>query len=167
MKFFLIIFILLITYGCSFNPNSKIWTTTKIVKEENLRIQTITKKEDILDKELNVGLIIDLKKIETEFTSSTNLTNNVYSKYNGNLKNKSKYRYSKIKKFYQYEPEISFSDNNIIFFDNKGSILKFDQSSKLLWKKNYYSKPEIKNNPILFFGSDSNILVVEIGRAHV
>ncbi len=160
MKFFLIIFILLIANGCSLNPNSKIWTTTKIAKEENLKIQVITEKDDILDKELNVGLMIDLKKIDSEVVRSTNLTNNIYSKYNGNLKNKSKYRYSKIKKFYQYEPEIYFSDNNIIFFDNKGSILKFDQNSKLLWKKNYYSKPEIKNNPILFFGSDSNILVV-------
>ena len=68
--------------------------------------------------------------------------------------------YSKIKKFYQYEPEIIFNDNNIIFFDNKGTILKFDNNSNLIWKKNYYSKNEQKQNPILFFMSNQKYLII-------
>ena len=42
-------------------------------------------------------------------------------------------------------------DNSIIFFDEKGSILKFDQNSKLIWKKNYYNKKEIKTKSINLF----------------
>ena len=56
MKFFLIIFILLIANGCSLNPNSKIWTTTtKIAEDKNLKTKYITSKKKILNKELNVG----------------------------------------------------------------------------------------------------------------
>ena len=58
------------------------------------------------------------------------------------------------------EPEIVFNKNNIIFFDNKGSILKFDDTSKLIWKKNFYLKNEKKIKPILFFGNNINTLVV-------
>ena len=43
-----------------------------------------------------------------------------------NLKNISKYKFSKIKNFYENNPEILLNENYIIFFENKGSILKFD-----------------------------------------
>ena len=49
---------------------------------------------------------------------------------------------------------------NIIFFDNKGSILNFDNSSKLIWKKNYYSKSEKKLFPILQFVNNGEFLIV-------
>ena len=55
--------------------------------------------------------------------------------YNGELKKSSRYKFSKIKNFYQYEPTISFNKNNLIFFDNKGSIIQFNDKSKLIWKK--------------------------------
>ncbi len=161
MKFFFGIIILLIVYGCSLNPNSKIWTsTTKIAKEDTLIIKYITEKEEILNKELNVGLKINLINSINKNRNSANLTNNIYSKYDGSFKEKSKYKFSKIKKFHQYEPEITFVGEDIVFFDNKGSILKFNKNSKLIWKKNYYKKVEIKNNPILFFSNNSDILIV-------
>ena len=53
-----------------------------------------------------------------------------------------------------------FDDKDIIFFDNKGSILKFDKDSKLIWKKNYYSKSEKKLKPVLQFANNGNLLVV-------
>ena len=49
---------------------------------------------------------------------------------------------------------------DIIFFDNKGSILKFDKNSKLIWKKNYYTKSEKKLKPILQFANDDNTVIV-------
>ena len=76
------------------------------------------------------------------------------------LKKISKYKFSKIKYFDQFEPEIIFHNNNLIFFDNKGSIIKFDQNSKLIWKKNYYNKQEKKNHPILFFAKNNDTLIV-------
>ena len=69
--------------------------------------------------------------------------NNGRTAYNGNLKSISRYKFSKIEKFDEYEPEIIINQSNI-FFDNKGTILKFDESSKLIWKKNYYTKAEKK-----------------------
>ena len=76
--------------------------------------------------------------------------NNGFTIYDGKLKKISKYKYSKIQYFNKYDPEISLYKNNLIFFDNKGTILNFQENSKLLWKKNYYSKIERKKNPILF-----------------
>ena len=91
---------------------------------------------------------------------SSNLDNNIgRTNYNGNLKSISRYKFSKIEKFDQYEPEIIINQNNIIFFDNKGTILKFDESSKLLWKKNYYTKVEKKLKPVLFLSANQNTLI--------
>ena len=67
--------------------------------------------------------------------------------YDGLLKKSSRYKFSKIKNFYKFEPTIPFNNKNIIFFDNNGSILQFDDQSKLIWKKNYYSKSEKKLKP--------------------
>ena len=39
-------------------------------------------------------------------------------------------------------------------------IIKFEDSSKLTWKKNYYSKVEKKSKPFLFFNKSKNILIV-------
>ena len=76
------------------------------------------------------------------------------------LSSKLKFKYSKIDRFFEYNPEINFERQNVIFFDNKGSILKFDNNSKLIWKKNYYSKLEKKQNPILFFANNGKKLIV-------
>ena len=48
----------------------------------------------------------------------------------------------------------------IIFFDNKGTILKFDASSKLKWQKNIYSKSEKKLNPVLQFANNKKNLII-------
>ncbi len=49
---------------------------------------------------------------------------------------------------------------NIIFFDNKGTIFKFNENSKLVWKKNLYNKRQKKNKPILFFSNNNSKLIV-------
>ena len=76
------------------------------------------------------------------------------------LKNLQDINFQKLKIFINLNQIISFDDKNIIFFDNKGSILNFDEKSKLIWKKNYYSKSEKKLKPILQFANDGKILVV-------
>jgi hypothetical protein len=81
-------------------------------------------------------------------------------KYDGNLKKKSKFKFSKIKNFNNADHDLVFNNKNIIFFEKKGTILNFNSSSKLIWKKNYYNKREKKKEPILFFSSDKNTLVV-------
>ena len=60
---------------------------------------------------------------------------------NGNLKKISKFKFKKIKNFEFINPDLLIGkDNALVFFDEKGSILKFNENSKLIWKKNHYKK---------------------------
>ncbi len=157
----LIIYIIFIT-GCSLNKNSKFWTTTKNIPEEkNQNYKEILLEEDILTKELNTNITINLgNNINNNLKIRSYYNNDGRLNYDGLLKKSSRYKFSKIKNFYQFEPTISFNNKNIIFFDNKGSILQFDEKSKLIWKKNVYSKSEKKLKPILQFANNKNTLIV-------
>ena len=147
--------------GCSLNKNSKFWTETKNIPQEKSNYKEIFVEEEALGKELNTNVSINLGKlINNNFKIRNYFNNDGRLNYNGALKKSSRYKFSKIKKFHQFEPVISFDNNNIIFFDNKGSVLKFDETSKLIWKKNYYSKSEKKLKPILQFANDGNTLIV-------
>ena len=159
-----IIFLICIffTASCSFNKNSKFWTASQNIPEENNpNYQEIFVEEEALNKELNANVPINLgnffnkdPKVRDYFNNDGRLN------FDGVLKKSSRYKFSKIKNFYQFEPKISFNNKNLIFFDNKGSILKFDNKSKLIWKKNYYSKSEKKLKPILQFANNGKTLVV-------
>ena len=159
--FIFFVYIIFIT-GCSFNKNSKFWTDSKsIPKETDLNYQEIFVEEKKLENELNANITINLNNLFNKDLKIRNYFNNDGRlNYNGVLKKSSRYKFSKIKDFYQFEPNISFNNKNIIFFDNNGSILKFDEKSKLIWKKNYYSKSERKSKPILQFANDNKTLIV-------
>ena len=162
MSKFLGIFLLLIFItSCSLDNKTGLWTKKQKIKEEKIIIKELFEKEKVLEKEFNPNLKINLsaKLIDNSFINNFD-NNNGRVNYNGTLKSISKFKFSKIDNFNQLEPEIIFDKNNIIFFDDKGSILKFDNFSKLIWKKNYYTKVEKKSKPILFFANNSDILVV-------
>ncbi len=156
-----LIFLFLIN-NCSFNENSKFWTTYKDLPEEDITVfKEILIKEEALGKEFNANVPINLKNsFNNNFKKRDYFNNDGRLNFEGELKKSSRYKFSKIKNFYQFEPKISFDNKAIIFFDNKGSILKFDEQSKLIWKKNYYSKSERKLKPILQFANDQNKLIV-------
>ena len=160
-NFFKIIFIFIILTNCSYNKNSKFWTNEKITKEKKEKINEIFKKDKVLSLEFNPNLKISLysKPINKSFLNNFD-NNNGRINYDGNFENKSKFKFSRIDNLYQYDSRISFNNDNIIFFDNKGSILNFDENSNLLWKKNYYSKSEKKLKPILFFANNNKTLIV-------
>ena len=160
-KLFKILLIYFLFSGCSFQKGSKFWNKEKIKVEKQENRTVIFQKEEALNFELNPDLKIELNSRAVHNSFSNNLTNNNGRiNYDGNLENISKYKFKKIENFYQYEPEITFNQNNIIFFDNKGFILNFDNSSNLIWKKNYYSKSEKKLNPILFFANNDKFLII-------
>ena len=160
-NFLKLILIFIFIGNCSFNKNSKFWTKQKIVKEKQENVTQIFKKEENLLSEFNPNLKINLysKLVDKSFLNNFD-NNNGRTDFNGNLKNLSKYRFSKIKNFHQYNPQISFYNNDIIFFDNKGTILRFNNDSDLIWKKNIYTKFEKKKNPILFFENNNKTLIV-------
>jgi len=148
--------------NCSFNTNSKFWTKETNIKNEKIisNKEFLFQKKEALEKELNPDLKIKLELNNTFNDSSETTNNDGVIDFPSTLKKISKYKFSKIKYFDHFEPEIIFHNNNLIFFDNKGSIIKFDQKSKLIWKKNYYNKQEKKNHPILFFAKNNDILIV-------
>lgn len=165
MNKIIFLFVLIFLTGCSLNKNSKFWSTSETLNEDTNNINT-SKSEEILNKssvyeeEFNQNLKI---KVEGNFNTNKQLNyltnNNGRVNFNGQLETLSRYKFSKIKNFYQYEPEIVFHNKSLIFFDNKGTILKFNEDSKLEWKKNYYSKPEKKLKPILQFSNNKNYLI--------
>ena len=160
-KIFVFVIILVFSFGCSFNQNSKFWTSyKKIVQEDKKNYKKIFVEEKALKKEFNSNLKLNLKKTPTNLYKRNYQNNDGMLNYNGQLKRSSRYKFSKIKNFYQFEPNISFSKNNLIFFDNKGSILKFNNDSKLIWKKNYYSKSEKRLKPILQITNDQNDIII-------
>ncbi len=154
----------IIIYGCSLDTKSGLWTKTqKITKEEvsKKKIKQLFKEERVSEKEFNPTLKIRLISNPQNNSFINNFdNNNGRINYAGELKKISKFRFSKIDNFNQFEPNIIFHKEDIIFFDNKGSILKFDKFSKLIWKKNFYNKREKKLKPILSFGNNSKILIV-------
>ena len=157
---FLIIILILLS-SCSFNKNSAFWTSSEdISQEKNTNFKEIFPKEEALKKEFNSNLKIKLTSNTVNKTYANNyLNNNNRLNFDGNLKKSSRYKFSKIENFSQYQPEISFFKNNLIFFDNKGSILQFNDQSKLIWKKNYYSKSQKKLKPILQFANNGKYLI--------
>ncbi len=162
IKFLTIFLLFFFIANCSLDTKSNIWTKEKkIVKEKENPSKLLFQDEKALKKEFNTMLKIKLKGklINNSFINNFD-NNNGRINYKGNLKKISRFKFSKIDNFDEFEPEIIFSKNNVIFFDSNGSILKFDNSSKLIWKKNFYSKFEKKLKPVLFFASNKDTLIV-------
>ena len=161
-KILFLFIILLFISNCSLNKNSKFWTKSeKIVSEKTEDYKEVFPTEEALKKEFNSNLKIKLTSKINKNTSVNNyLNNNGRLDIDGSLKKSSRYKFSKIDNFSQYQPELSFLNDDIIFFDNKGSILRFNNESKIIWKKNYYSKSEKKLKPILQFVNNKKYLIV-------
>jgi|TARA_B110000967_G_C18828379_1_gene532631 outer membrane protein assembly factor BamB len=158
---FRIILIFSTITNCSFTPNLKFWSKDKISTEKQENITNIFESEKSLDTEFNSNLNLKFNSITTNKEVFKNLNNNNgRSNFNSNLQNILKYKFSKIENFHQYESEIIFYKNNIIFFENKGSIIQFNDELKLIWKKNYYTKSEQKQQPILSFANNDTFLIV-------
>ena len=148
--------------NCSLDKKSSLWTESKKIETVNdLVINELFKDEEAFNKEFNSNVKIQLKSNPTKNSFVNNLNNNNGRvSYNGSLKNISRFKFSTIDNFDQIEPEILFYGDNIIFFENKGSIFNFDKFSKLIWKKNFYKKFEKKAKPELFLANDKKTLIV-------
>ena len=117
-KIFKYLLLFLFFSSCSFNSDSSFWSKRNINENQKiLNIKRITKKEEVLLKEINKDLEINLSNFKKENYPLSNLdNNNGRTNYNGNLKSISRYKFSKIEKFDEYEPELVINQNYIIFF---------------------------------------------------
>ena len=161
----LVFLLLFFLANCSLDKKTGLWTQDekselKKIKIEESDLKELFLKDEAYTKEFNPNLKIELKlKPKNNYLNTTD-NNNTFVNYNGILKKVSKYKFKKIKNFNYYELDLIFDKENIIFFDNKGTIFKFNNQSKLIWKKNIYSKGQKKNRPILFFSNSESKLVV-------
>ena len=160
-KIFQLLLIIIFSSGCSLNKNSKFWTSETIKKIEEQKFEKIFDDPTALSQELNTNISLNFSKSFTKNNLSKKFTNNDGRvNFDGSLNKSLKYKFSKIENFYQFEPELSFYKDNIIFFDDKGTVLQFDGRSKLIWKKNHYTKSEKKSNPILQFANNDKFLII-------
>ena len=156
---YFIIFLFLIE--CSLNPNAKFWTKEKKILVDK-RISTVLLREKKKSlKEFNQNFKISLPK---NLINQTNykLNNDGHINFNANLEKMSKYNFRTISLFSNFEPEILLDKNSLFYFDSKGSIIKFDNESNVIWRQNHYSKQDKKLQPVLFFGdSDEDLFIAD------
>ena len=125
--------ILLFLANCSLDTKTGFWSKSKILKSE---VEPVEKKlfvdKEIYEKEFNPELKIRLKKNIKKNSFINNLSNNNgIVKFTGELKNISKYKFSKISQFDYYQPELLVTEKKtLIFFDEKGTILNFSNNDK-------------------------------------
>lgn len=156
----ILILLIFLLNNCSFNENSRIWNEKeKTSKNQNTvkKIFTKNKKNTI---EFNKDLKLDFTKIETNNKVIDNKNNYGSQNYSGPIDKIANYNFSKIKNINKLNFKPIFLNDGLIFFDKKGSIIRYDDSQKILWKKNYYSKSEIKLKPQLNFILDGENLIV-------
>ena len=163
-----LIFVFFLIVQCSLDTKTGFWTKSEIEDENKENLEEIFKSIEVLEKEFNPNLKIKLNTSYKKNPFVNNLTNNSgYINFESDFKEISKFKFKKIKNFEYINPDLLVGKNSLVFFDENGSILKFDQNSKLIWKKNHYNKKEKKQNPIIYFANDNNILVAADNLANI
>ena len=155
---------LLILYfvtGCSIHDATGFWSKQKKIEEENLEFKKLFQVKEIKENEFNTEYEINIDLNDSDFNKNYRFDNNDgFIIFNDKLEKISKFNFSKIKNFDKIETNLIFHNQKIIFFDNKGTILCFDQNSELLWSFNIYSKEEKKIGPLLTFNKKNNLLFI-------
>ena len=158
-RIFILFLLPLILANCSFNENSKIWNKNKKLNiDKNTKIIFAEKK--ISYNELNPNISLNLSQIKIQNKILDDKNNFGIQKYSGEIKKIKNFRFSKFNNEIETDLKPLFLRDGIVFFDSKGSVIRFDNNQKIVWKKNYYSKFEKKNNPKLSFGIHGDKLIV-------
>ena len=146
-------------YGCSFDTKSGFWTKEKKIEKLSNKVSKVLEKKLVRKKEFNSNFIIKTNK-ENKYQSEYLSNNLAIINFDKDINTISKFKFSKIKNFDYFEPELVFDGKNFVFFDDKGNLIKFDENFKTVWKKNFYSKEEKKQKPILTLSNKDKILIV-------
>ena len=160
-NFCLVIFFIFLI-GCSIDNKSGIWSKNEKIKSANQYKDIIFEDNKEVSQELNKNIKIYLKDKYTLNNKKNYYNNNTgIINYDGNLKQIKKIKFSKIKNFSKFKPDILFSRNgNIYFFNSKGTVIKFSKNLEVIWEKNIYSKKEKKLNPLLNLAIEKNTLIL-------
>ena len=161
-RLFILFIIFFFLNNCSLNENSRIWKDKSKDLSAKKNVKKIFTKEKLNTLELNKDLKLDLLGLKSNNKITDNKNNFGSQKYSGNLNKVGNYKFSKLEEINQINFKPIFLSDGIIFFDKKGTIIRYDNNQKVKWKKNHYSKLEKKLNPKLnFILKDSEILVTD------
>ncbi len=148
--------------NCSFNENSRIWKDKENKLETDKKITKVFAKENASVSEFNRDLKLDLSSIKINNKKNDNRNDLGLQNYKGKLTKIGNFKFSKLDELNQLDFKPIFLKNGIIFFDKKGSIVRYSNNKKVIWKKSYYSKVEKKLKPKLnFLLDDQNLLVAD------
>ena len=161
IKFLSSVLVLLFLISCSFNDRTGFWTNEKKLQKDQAEFKILFEEKEKKIGEFNKEFIIKLNKPLIRINKLSKFNNNDgYSSFDGNLQKISKYSFSKLRNYELFEPNLILDNQNIIFFNNQGTILKFNKNSKKIWETNNYSKDEKKAGPLLSMFLDKNKLII-------
>ena len=161
IKFLSSVLVLLFLISCSFNDRTGFWTNEKKLQKDQAEFQILFEEKEKKIGEFNKEFIIKINKPLIRINKLSKFNNNDgYSSFDGNLQKISKYSFSKLRNYELFEPNLILDNQNIIFFNNQGTILKFNKNSKKIWETNNYSKDEKKAGPLLSMFLDKNKLII-------
>ena len=153
---------LLFLSNCSISETSRIWNDKEKKIENQKNIKKLFDKEKKIITELNPDLKLDLSKLKLNSYIIDYKNNFGAQNYSGLNQKSSSYKFSKIEdpSHLNYKP--IFLNDGLIFFDKKGTIIRYDNNNKVIWKKNHYSKSEKRLSPKLYFSlDDQNLLIAD------
>ena len=159
IRLILFLFILLLSH-CSFNESTRLWKDKETEIQPN--IKKLFEENKISRTEFNQDLKLDLTKVKTNSVVFDNKNNFGVKDYIGEFKKIGRYKFSKFDDVNQLDFQPIFLNDGLIFFDKKGSIIRYEKNQKILWKVNHYTKSEKKLEPKLNFVLDgTNLLVAD------
>ena len=134
-KLSLLIIILFLVNACSINKKQGFWNTEKSDVEEIEIVKKILTKQIKEEEEFNATLKIKISEgnFNKNFNNNQNYTGETY--YEGGLEKVGKYKFSKFENFKYLDAQPVFYNDHLIFYDNKGTIILYDQNQKVVWKK--------------------------------
>ena len=156
-KLSLLILILLFTSNCSVSEKRGLWGKEKSSVKE---IKTIITKKIKEEREFNSMLEIKISNEKPNKNLSKNQNNISKTFYKGGIEKIGNYKFSKFDDFEFIDAQPVFYNEQVIFYNNDGTIILYDQNQKIIWKKNFYNKSEKKLKPRLNFAIYKNILLV-------
>ena len=129
-KISILILILLFLSNCSNDKKQGFFSKNKSKVEKIEKVQTILTKQERKEREFNPTLKIKVSngKYNKNFHNNQNDVGEL--SYKGELKKKGKYKFSKFDNFENIDVQPVFYNENVIFSDNKGKIILYNENQK-------------------------------------
>ena len=159
-KLLALIITLFILNHCSFNEKSRLWKDKEKKIENQPNIKKVFNKEEKIVIEFNPELKLNIANLKTNNKIIDSKNNYGSQNYDGLINKIGNYKFSKLEVINQLNFRPIFLNDGLIFFDKKGSIIRYDDTQKVMWKNNYYSKSDKKLKPTLHFALDGENLLV-------